>query len=428
MFYTITTMADTKEFVRDYTYIAGEADSKISARQMAMQEVKRELLSEIGTHIYSKIEISQNSKGETDFKQEILATTTGFVKVDVLEEKWDGYNFYIKAKMAADPQDILKRIKNLSLNDKENVELKKQLDLSAKAFEELRSEMLALKNALADSTKQKDKQNLALAYANKSRELSINEMFEKGQDYFWGKRGKSKNNHEALKWYQKAADKGHVKAQKDLGMLYWTDIGELGDFELAVFWSKMSAEQGNGDAQFNLSLIYSINKDAKKAFFWGLKAAEKGVIQAYHNVSRWYKEGEGVSQNYEKALFWLKKRAEEDDNPSIQYDLAMMYFNGQGAQQNVELGFLWMEKAAEQNYIEAQYKLSMLYYRRENTEKTLFWLKKAAENDHSDAQFILARKLIDGDGVEQNTEKALYWMKKAAELGHENAVNIIQGL
>ncbi len=111
--------ADTKEFVREYTYVAGEADSKISARQMAMQEVKRELLNEIGTYIYSRIDISENAKGEADSKQRIRAMTAGFVKVDTLEEKWNGYQFYIKAKMVADPKDILARIKDLASNDEE---------------------------------------------------------------------------------------------------------------------------------------------------------------------------------------------------------------------------------------------------------------------------------------------------------------------
>jgi hypothetical protein len=105
--------ADAKTFIRDYTYIAGEADSKISARQMAMQEVKRELLSEIGTHIYSRIDISDNLKGEQSVKQEIRALTSGFVRVEVLEENWDGYTFYIKARLAADPDEVVQRIKDL---------------------------------------------------------------------------------------------------------------------------------------------------------------------------------------------------------------------------------------------------------------------------------------------------------------------------
>ena len=217
---TLTIWADTKEFVRDYTYIAGEADSKISARQMAMQEVKRELLNEIGTHIYSTIEISENTKGETNTKQEIRAMTAGFVKVEVLQEKWDGYTFYIKAKMAANPEDILKRIKELASNDEENVRLKDQLNQSAKAFEDLRLEMLALKKALEASGSDNEKQQVALAFSQKLKVISATEMFEKGLDFFWERKGKIKDYREAIKWYTKSADQGNVIGQFNLALMY----------------------------------------------------------------------------------------------------------------------------------------------------------------------------------------------------------------
>ncbi len=245
---TLSTWADSKGFVRDYTYIAGEADSKISARQMAMQEVKRELLNEIGTHIYSRIDISENSKGETDAKQEIRAMTAGFVKVDVLEEKWNGYEFYIKAKMAADPEEILKRIKDLASNDRENIKLKKQLNRSVKAYDDIRLEMLALKKELSESKSGNEKQELALAYAQKSRDMSANDTFEMAMDYLWARKGKSMDFHEAVKWFHKGAEMGHASAQYHLGSMYSGGLGVQRDREKAMYWLKKAALNGSKDA------------------------------------------------------------------------------------------------------------------------------------------------------------------------------------
>lgn len=77
--------AEMHTYIREYTYVASEADSKISSRKIAKQEVKRELLAEIGTHIYSRFEMSSDSTGDNNAKEEIVALTAGFVRVDTLE-------------------------------------------------------------------------------------------------------------------------------------------------------------------------------------------------------------------------------------------------------------------------------------------------------------------------------------------------------
>ncbi len=268
---TTITWADVKEFVRDYTYVAGEADSKISARQMAMQEVKRELLNEIGTHIYSRIDMSENSKGENDAKQEIRAMTAGFVKVDVVDEKWDGYKFYIKAKMKADPEEILMRIKDLASNDQEKIALKKQLNESVKASEYLRLEMLELKKLLSESNSVQDKQKLALQYADASMSLTVSEIYEKGIDYHSGRKGLSIDLHESFKWFLKAADQGHASAQYVLGVFYEDGIG--------------------------------VQQDYKHAVYWYQKAADQGDIGSQHQLGRMYEDGSGVKQDYKKAVY-----------------------------------------------------------------------------------------------------------------------------
>ena len=50
---TNSALAETKTFVREYTYQASEIDSKISCRIIALEQVKRLLLEEIGTYLES---------------------------------------------------------------------------------------------------------------------------------------------------------------------------------------------------------------------------------------------------------------------------------------------------------------------------------------------------------------------------------------
>jgi predicted DNA-binding transcriptional regulator len=252
--------AGTKEFVRDYTYIVGEADSKISARQMAMQEVKLELLNELGIYIYSRIDVSENSKGETVAKQDIRAMTAGFVKVEVLEERWNGYVFYIKAKMVANPEEILDRIKDLASKNVEKIKLKEQLNQSVIEFNSLRLEMLALKSALIESKSDNEKQKLALEYAQKSKDLSVKEIFEKGNDYRWGRKGLSIDNRKAVMYFQEAAHRGNVEAQIELAMSYWSGNGIKSDNDKSYYWIQKAVDQNSNVAFVLLQLMVATDK------------------------------------------------------------------------------------------------------------------------------------------------------------------------
>ncbi len=464
---TLTIWADTKEFVRDYTYIAGEADSKISARQMAMQEVKRELLNEIGTHIHSTIDMSESSQGEKNTKQEIRAMTAGFVKVDVLEEKWDGYKFYIKAKMAADPEEILKRIKDLALNDEENIKLKEQLTQSTKAFEDLRLEMLALKNALDESKSDNEKQKLAIEYAQKSKDISANEIFEIGQDYYWGKKGKSKDHHKAFSWFQKAAELGNKYALNDLGVLYDMGHGVRQDYKLAVFWYQEAANRGVPDAQYNLGIMYDegrgIQQDSKKAIYWYQKAAVQGHSDAQFNLGNtyqdtqenllaisWYQkaadqghtggmynlgfmydEGLGVQLDHKQAAYWYQKAANLG-LPDAQYNLGVMHSRGIGVPQSNKLAVYWSRESANQGLADAQYNLALMLRNgtgiQQNHKQSIHWYKKAADQGHAEAQFWLGAMYHKGLGVQQSSKQAVYWYLKAAAQGQEHAIGILNYL
>ena len=430
----LSVFAKTKEFVREYTYTAGEADSKITARQMAMQEVKRELLNELGTHIYSRIDIS-SSKDEKVAKQEIRAMTAGFVKVNVLEESWNGYEFHIKAKMAADPKEILKRIKGLASNDQEKMKLKEQLNDNEKAFEALRIEMLVLKKAVAESKSESEKQKLALLYDQSSKELTATELFEKGQDYAWGYKGESINYKKAFYWYQKAAEKGDAPAQYNLGVLYLEGEGVPKSDKKAVYWTQKSADQGDVSAQYNLGLMYydgkGVPQDYKKAEYWYQKAADLGYASAQYNLGLMYYVGKGVPQSDKKAVYWYQKAADQGLTNG-QYNIGHMYSKGKGVPQSDKKAVYWYQKAADQGAAYAQFNLGNMYREGrgvpQDYRQAVYWYQKAADQGVASAQYNLGFIYEDGKGVPQSDKKAVYWYQKAADQGFDLAKKAIQEL
>lgn len=101
--------AEMKSFVKEYTYQASEIDSKRSSREQALVQVKRLLLEEIGTYLESHTVV----KNYQLTKDQITTFTAGVVKAKIIEEKWDGITYYLKAEIMADPDSIAKSIDNL---------------------------------------------------------------------------------------------------------------------------------------------------------------------------------------------------------------------------------------------------------------------------------------------------------------------------
>ena len=107
-----------------------------------------------------------------------------------------------------------------------------------------------------DSIKQKAESGDAMAQAQYAS------MLQFGQ-------GVEKNETEALKWYQKAAEAGNAYAQASMGVFCQTGhCGVTKDFAKAAEWYRKAAEQGDANAQFYLAGLYAngngVEKNMKK--------------------------------------------------------------------------------------------------------------------------------------------------------------------
>lgn len=106
-----TTLAfgELRTFEKEYTYQASEDDSKNSSRTIALREVKRLLLEELGTYLESQTEV----KSFQLTKDQITTLTAGIVKTDIADEKWDGKTYWLKARISADPESVVQSIASL---------------------------------------------------------------------------------------------------------------------------------------------------------------------------------------------------------------------------------------------------------------------------------------------------------------------------
>jgi len=114
---TIQVQAEPVTMVREYTYNASENDSKVTARKAALEQLQRLAIEEVGIQVQSSFRNSEKldkddftRKVQSDFKTFSQALT----KSRILEEKWNGESFYIKAEIEVDPDGVSAAIKNLA--------------------------------------------------------------------------------------------------------------------------------------------------------------------------------------------------------------------------------------------------------------------------------------------------------------------------
>jgi len=134
-------------FEKEYHYQASEFDSKASSRTLALEQIKKLLLEEIGTYLISETEV----KNFQMTKDQITTFTAGIVRTEILDEKWDGTIYYLKAKIAADPGEVAKAVDSL----RQDKQKSKELEESKKKTEELTNEVEKLKIALAEKSDDK---------------------------------------------------------------------------------------------------------------------------------------------------------------------------------------------------------------------------------------------------------------------------------
>ena len=212
--------AETKTFIKEYTYQAGDEDSKNSSRTIALREVKRLLLEELGTYLESETEV----KNFQLTKDQIVTLTAGIVRTELIEEKWNTQNlqYWLKAKITANPQDVTKAIDNLRKDRakvKELEELRKRSEELLRENERLTKE---LKTAKDDARKE-----AAQAYKQNIDNLSATEWLERGLELF-----RSGNETEAEKAFGKAIELNPQYA--DAYILRGSAYVDLGDYQKAI--------------------------------------------------------------------------------------------------------------------------------------------------------------------------------------------------
>ena len=191
---------------------------------------------------------------------------------------------------------------------------------------------------------------------------------------------------EAMKWFRKAADQNHAKAQFNIGFMYEHGHGVPQNYAGAMSWYRKAADQGDAAAQTNVGSMYATGRGVADrlcrgdevvpaggqpgrrhgavqrrqplrdrarrarrttavALKWYLKAAEQGDAVAQNHVGNMYATGQGVTRDYAEAMSWYTKAAEQGD-ASAQNNLGSMYAAGKAVPRDLVQAHKWYTLAA----------------------------------------------------------------------------------
>jgi tetratricopeptide (TPR) repeat protein len=304
--------AEKTIFEKEYTYRASDIDSKVTSRSIALEQVKRMLLEELGTYLVAETE----AKNFQLTKDKVTVLTAGIVQTEILAEKWDGMTYYVKARIIADPQEVARLLAGARADDQKSRELEetdRKVDEALRKIKQLQDEIAAGKRAESRQTE----------YLKAVDELKWKEWLDKGVAFM-----NVEQYQDALNAFTKAVEinPGNSWAYIDAG---WA-LNSLGDHyqALKVLNQAAAMDPQNPWVYVNRASSYNFLGNFHQAF----QDAEKAVGLAPDAFWSYFERGWAYIGlgSYDRALADLNKAAQLDPKNTAVYRMRAWAHYGRG--------------------------------------------------------------------------------------------------
>jgi hypothetical protein len=188
-------------------------------------------------------------------------------------------------------------------------------------------------------------------------------------------------------------------------------------------------------------------------------AAENGDAKAQFELGLAYRTGKNVAQDPEKAVYWYRKAANQN-NPGAYYQLGNMYENGFGVEKDIDEAHKWYSRGAElgnpgcreglktveklrewrrqgkfpKEYTDSETGIrytvnpdSSVVYHSGDKEKLNRLQMRLAENGNVVAQLHIGLDYFHGrDGRPKDLHEARKWLSRAAKQGNTTAKEFLK--
>ena len=198
------------------------------------------------------------------------------------------------------------------------------------------------------------------------------------------------------------------------------------DYPAALSWFQKSAAQGFPGGYYALGGIYEsgqgVTQDYAKAMQMYLKAADE-IPSAEFAIGRLHALGHGVPKSDTEAASWYRKAAAGGDLDAC-LELGSLYSSGRGVTQDDSQALQWYRKAADARNMLGEYHVGLLYETSKSfhdTKQAAVWYGKAGQQGVPEAQLQLGLLYARGDGVAKDPAQAIRWFQMAANQGKAEA-------
>ena len=266
---------------------------------------------------------------------------------------------------------------------------------------------------------------LAAKNGDKTAQSNVAKFYSNGQ-------GTSVDMQEAVRWMESAIDREDADLG-DIALLAVWYADDIHNMERAVKYYQIAADRGHIASQCILADRYrsgdGVEKDETKCFAYTLMAANGSVTIAKKNLAKCYMAGTGTPINVSEALRWMKSAVEDDDADAM-LTLGIWYSNGEHIPKDSARALRLYEMAAERGNADAMLTLGIWYIRGEHVPKdsarALRLYEMAAERGNADAQYMLGSEFLQGKICPEDLNKAEFWLKKAESAGSKYAARALQ--
>ncbi len=239
---------------------------------------------------------------------------------------------------------------------------------------------------------------------------------------------------QAFRWYEKAAEAGHIDAMVGMGAFYLYGFSVPQSVENAVAWYKKAALAHSPAAIHNLGfLCYQDPQLRNTALNYFLQAEQLGYADSAYMLGVMYLQGAGTEKDPMKALSHLEKAVALGKHFACR-PIGDLYFQGafDMGKQNPDKAIDWYQKGMSYGILSCIEVLGDCYYHSFGVDEDLdlaFDLYSAAAAKGSmDAAFILGTMYIRGEARKKDLQEALKWMHLAQIRGHQKAPEFIRML
>lgn len=140
-----------------------------------------------------------------------------------------------------------------------------------------------------------------------------------------------------------AEDEGVATDPFDVGMAAYN----RGDLTGALASFEEAAEAGSDEAQVWMGYLLDYSEQNEESVRWYRAAAAQGNLDGVAGLAEMHAKGEGVEQNFDKALELYRQAGESGHAASIRVLIAAYANGGLGLDQDVEQIAYWKARQAE---------------------------------------------------------------------------------